>query len=109
LSQGTRHSQKWTSASRLGTTSPPGVSVDDKFDGREVAKEAKVGRALEVPQDPLHSSEMRLPLGMHMEAHMLDGVGDVKPCEDEVLQRPGKTMVASGINHREPSEEEALP
>ena len=40
---------------------------------------------------------------------MLDGVGDVKPCEDEVPQRHGKTMVASGINHREPSEEEALP
>jgi hypothetical protein len=34
-----------------------------------------------------------------MEAHLLDGIGDVGPSENEVLQRPGKTLVAGGISH----------
>jgi hypothetical protein len=34
-------------------------------------------------------------------AHLLDDVGDVRPGEDEVLQRPNKTLVAGGISHRE--------
>jgi hypothetical protein len=34
-----------------------------------------------------------------MEAHLLDGVGDVRPGEDEVLQCPSKTPIACGISH----------
>lgn len=44
-----------------------------------------------------------------MEAHVLDGIGDVRPGEYEVLQRPGKTPIAGGISHWGPSLEEALP
>lgn len=36
---------------------------------------------------------------MHMEAHLLDSVGDVWLGEDEVLQCPGKTLVTGGISH----------
>jgi hypothetical protein len=52
---------------------------------------------------------MWLLWGVHMEVYLLDDVGDVGPGEDEVLQRPGETPVASGISHRGALEEETLP
>jgi hypothetical protein len=36
-------------------------------------------------QDPLESSEMRLPRGVHIQAHLLDDVGNVGPGEGQVL------------------------
>jgi hypothetical protein len=36
---------------------------------------------VEVAQDPLDSGEMGLPRGVYMQAHLLDGVGDVGPRE----------------------------
>jgi hypothetical protein len=85
-----------------------GVDVDGEVVGRRSSKEPEVGSATEVPQDPLHSSEMWLPRGVHMVGHMLDDVCDVGLGEDEVLQRPNKTLVVGGISHRGPSLE-ALP
>jgi hypothetical protein len=35
-----------------------------------------------------------------VEAHLLDGVGDVGPGEDEVLKGPGSTSVAGRIGDR---------
>jgi hypothetical protein len=87
---------------------PVGVDVDGEVVGRRSSKEPEVGSATEVPQDPLHSSEMWLPRGVHMVGHMLDDVCDVGLGEDEVLQRPNKTLVVGGISHRGPSLE-ALP
>jgi hypothetical protein len=52
---------------------------------------------------------MWLPRDVHMEAHLLDSVGDVWLGEDEVLQCPGKTLVTGGISHRGASKEEVLP
>jgi hypothetical protein len=37
---------------------------------------------------------------VHLEAHLLDGVGDVGPGEDEVLKGPGNTTVAGWIGDR---------
>jgi hypothetical protein len=37
---------------------------------------------------------------MHVEAHLLDGIGDVRSSEDEVLQCPGKAPVAGRIGYR---------
>jgi hypothetical protein len=53
-----------------------------------------------LPKDPIHSGEMWLSRGVHMKAHMLDGVGDVGAGEDEVLQSPGKTTIVGQISHR---------
>jgi hypothetical protein len=47
----------------------------------------------------LHSGEMRFPRGVHMQAHLLDHVGDVEASEDEVLQGPDKTPIAGRISH----------
>jgi hypothetical protein len=44
--------------------------------------------ALKVPEIALHGREMELTGVMHVEAHLLDRVGDVRPGEDEVLKSP---------------------
>jgi hypothetical protein len=73
----------------VGTTEPIDDGVDDEVGGRRSSKKAEVGGAVEVPHDPLHSGEMWLPRGVHMEAHLLDNVGDVGVGEDEIsLERP---------------------
>jgi hypothetical protein len=43
---------------------------------------------------------MRLPRVVHVKAHLLDGVGNVGPGEEEVLKGPGKTPVAGWIGDR---------
>jgi hypothetical protein len=55
---------------------------------------------VEVAQDPLGSGEMGLPRGMHMQAHLLDGVGDVGPGEGEVLERGGQASVRCLVSDR---------
>jgi hypothetical protein len=53
--------------------------------------------ALEVLEDGLHYREMRLTRVVHVEAHLLDHVGDVRPDEGEVLESPGQATVGSRI------------
>jgi hypothetical protein len=53
-----------------------------------------------VPRNPLHRGEMWLPRVVHVEAHLLDGVGDVGPGEEEVLKGLGNTPVAGWIGDR---------
>jgi hypothetical protein len=43
---------------------------------------------------------------MHVEAELLDGISDVRPCEGEVLKCASKTPVGGGVcwsKHRTPS------
>jgi hypothetical protein len=44
--------------------------------------------ALEVPKDGLCGREMGLTWVVHVEAHLLDRVGNVRPGEGEVLESP---------------------
>jgi hypothetical protein len=46
--------------------------------------------SLEVAKDVLHNSEMRLMRIVHVETHLLDFVGDLRPGEGEVLESPTK-------------------
>jgi hypothetical protein len=91
---------------RVRIAGPVGVGVDDKVGGSRPSKEeVELGGAPEVSQDPLHSGEMWLPWGVHIEAHLLDDVGDVGASEDEVLQGrvlqgPGETPIAGRISYR---------
>jgi hypothetical protein len=100
-----KHNESGGGPARVRTAGPVGVVVGE-VGGRRSSKEAEVGAA---PKVPLHSGEMWLLWGVHMEVYLLDDVGDVGPGEDEVLQRPGETPVASGISHRGALEEETLP
>jgi hypothetical protein len=54
----------------------------------------------EVAKNPLHSSEVRLPWGVHVKAHLLDGVGNIGPSEVEVLESPNKALVGHHVADR---------
>jgi hypothetical protein len=70
----------------VGTADPVSVGLDEEVGGRGLSKkEAEVGGASKVLQNPLHSDEMWLSWGVNMETHLLDNVGDVRMSEDEVL------------------------
>jgi hypothetical protein len=58
--------------------------------------------AAEVAQDPLESGEMGLPWGVHMEAHLLDGVSDVGTREGKVLERACQAPVRCRVGDRGP-------
>ena len=45
---------------------------------------------------------MGLPRGVHMEAHLLGGVGDVGPGEGEVLERVGQASIGHSVCDRGP-------
>jgi hypothetical protein len=78
------------------TIGPVSITVDDEARRRgAVKKQAVVEGALEVPNDALCSREMRLTGVMHVEAHLLDRVGNVRPDEGEVLESPSQAVVAS--------------
>jgi hypothetical protein len=53
--------------------------------------------ALEVPKDVLHGHEMGLTRVMHVEAHLLNRVGNIGPGEGEVLESPGQAVVGSRV------------
>jgi hypothetical protein len=73
----------------VGTTSPVSISVDDEVRRRgAVKKQAVVEGALEVPKDVLHDREMGLMGVVHVEAHLLDRVGNVRSSQGEVLESP---------------------
>jgi hypothetical protein len=57
---------------------------------------------VEVAQDPLESSEMGLPWSVHMEAHLLDGVGDVGAGEGEVVEHVYQALVRCRISDQGP-------
>jgi hypothetical protein len=45
---------------------------------------------------------------MHVEAHLLDCIGDVKPGEDEVLESPDQATIGSRVVDGAPMAEETL-
>jgi hypothetical protein len=53
--------------------------------------------ALETPKDALRGREMGLTGVVHVEAHLLDRVGNVGPSEGEVLESPSQAAVGSRV------------
>jgi hypothetical protein len=71
-------------------------------------KKAMAEGALEVAEDALHCSEMGLTRIMHVKAHLLDCIGDVRPGEVEVLKSPDQAPVGSRVIDRAPASKETL-
>jgi hypothetical protein len=85
----------------VGTTDPVSVSVDDEVRRRGAAKkQAMVEGVLGVSEDVLHGREMRLMRIVHMEAHLLGRVGNIKPGEGEVLENLGQAAVGSWVTNK---------
>jgi hypothetical protein len=93
----------------VGTTDPYNINVDDEVRRRGTAnKQAEVEGALEVPKDVLRGHEMELTRVVHVEAHLLDRVGNVGPGEGEVLESPSQVAVGSRVTDGGPMSEETL-
>ena len=59
-----------------------------------------MGGALQVskyPFDQLHMSVTRL---VHEEANLLDGIGDIRASEGEILKHAGQAPVVGGVGER---------
>jgi hypothetical protein len=69
-------------------TNPVDIGVDDEVGGRGATKEAEVEGAPEVPQYALHVGEVWFLRVVHMEGHLLDGVGDVRSVEARYCKAP---------------------
>jgi hypothetical protein len=73
----------------VGTTGPVSINVDNEVRRRDaMKKKVEIEAALEVPKDALRGREMGLMRVVHVEAHLLDHVGNVEPGEGEVLESP---------------------
>jgi hypothetical protein len=64
--------------------------------------------AQEVLEDALRGREMRLTGIAHVEAHLSDRVGNVRPGEGEVLKNLSQAAVGSRVTDRAPMSEETL-
>jgi hypothetical protein len=92
------HCVAWSGPVSVRTTGPVSISVDDEVRRRgAVKKQAVVEGALEVPKDVLHGSEMGLTRVVHVEAHLLDHIGNVGPDEGEVLENPNQVAVGTWV------------
>jgi hypothetical protein len=91
------------------TTGPVNISVEDEVRCRGMTKkQAMVEGVLEVPDDALHNHKMGLTGVMHVKAHLLDHIGNVRHSEDEVLKSPDQTAVGSRVTDGAPMSEETL-
>jgi hypothetical protein len=62
-----------------------------------VKKQTEVEGALEVMEDVLRCRKMGLTRIEHVEVHLLDHIGDVRPGEGEVLESPSQATVGSRV------------
>jgi hypothetical protein len=60
----------------------------------------QVKSAFDVSKDPLHQVEMRLARCMHVEAGLLNGMGNVRASECQVLQSARKATILRGIRKK---------
>jgi hypothetical protein len=69
------------------TIGPVNIRVDDKVRAaRPTQKKAIVWRPLKIVQDALHDRQMGLLRVVHVQIDLLHSVGDVRPCECQVLE-----------------------
>jgi hypothetical protein len=97
------HRIAWRRAASVWTTGPVSVHVDDEVRvARTTQKKTIVWRPLKIAQDALHDRQMGLPRVVHVQTDLLHDVGDVGPCECQVLESSGNTPELRGILNGRP-------
>jgi hypothetical protein len=95
------HSIPRGGAASVWTSCPVCIRVHCKIKRCTPRKvKTEVMAALQIPEDPLHSSEVRFSGVMHEQAHLLNSEGDVWMSESEVVQGSSNTTIVSRICHR---------
>ena len=61
--------------------------------------QAEANSATDVPEETLQRSKVRLLGIMHVKTDLLNGIGEIRPGEGEVLQVTSETPLASRIGH----------
>ena len=61
--------------------------------------QAEANSATDVAEETLQCSKVRLPRIMHVKTNLLNGIGEIRPGEGEVLQGTGEAPVGSRISH----------
>jgi len=70
----------------IRTTSPVSISIYHKISrGRRSQQKAEVESATNIAKDALQSRQVRCPRIMHVEADLLNSIGNVWPCEGQIL------------------------
>ena len=62
--------------------------------------QAEANSATDVPEETLQRSKVRLPGIMHVKTDLLNGIGEIRSGEGQVLQSASQTPVGSRISHR---------
>jgi hypothetical protein len=73
-----------------------------------VKKQAVVEGVLEVLKDALRGREMGLTGVVHVEAHLLNRIGNVRLGEGEILESPNQAAVSSRLTDGAPMSVETL-
>lgn len=62
----------------------------------------KIQSALEIPQDELHGAEVRLPWVMHVKTNLLNGIGNIRTGESEILEGPSYAAIMDRVRYGGP-------
>jgi hypothetical protein len=90
-------------AMSVRAASPVGISVDDQDGaGRAAQQQAEVRCPTKIAQDALHGRQVGLPRVVHMQADLLHGISDVRPCERQILKGSGNAPELRGVRNRRP-------
>jgi hypothetical protein len=85
------------------TTGPVSVRVDDEVRAAQTTqKKTVVWRPLKIAQDALHGRQMGLSRVVHVQTDLLHGVGDVAPCECQVLESSYNAPELRGVLNGRP-------
>jgi hypothetical protein len=57
----------------------------------------EAGCSLDVAEDPLDERQVCVAQRVHVQAHLLDVIDDVGPCEHEVLKRPRHASIPGDV------------
>jgi hypothetical protein len=57
---------------------------------------------VKIAQDALHGREVGLPVVVHVQTYLLNGVGDVRPCECQVLESSCNAPELRDVLNRRP-------
>jgi len=96
--------QKYTVArsgtASIGTTGPISISVHSEISSRGAKKvKPKVQGTLNVAQNALHGGEVWLSRIMHIKTDLLNGVGEIRAREGEVLKHASNAVKMCRISH----------
>jgi hypothetical protein len=97
------HHIAWCRDASVWTTGPVSVRVDDEVRAaRTMQKKTIVWRPLKIAQDALHGHQMGLPRVVCVQTDLLHDIGDVRPCECQVLENSCNALELRGVLNERP-------